>query len=426
MKALLFPMGSFGDIHPYLGLGLRLKERGHRVVVAANVFFQRVFRSHGLDFIPLQTSSDYETFYGRPEHGQPAKALMASGRWCGVEPMREVFRIAAEQYEPDETVMASPYYAFGTRIAREELGIPLATLVLLPYDLRSLHRSPVLPRPMVLNDRVPKLVKRLQFWIMDRLFADRIVGRDINAFRSECGLPPVKRLLAGWCFSPDRVIGFFPEWYAPSQPDWPPGTVLTGFPRWDPAVSLEEHREVFRFVEAGSPPLVFTLGSYPQHARQFYKAAVDSCAMLERRAVLLSRHRDQLPDQLPEYVRCFDYAPLAPLLPKCAALVSHGGIGTIAQALAAGVPQVLMPIAYNHPDDAVRLKRLGVADYIAPSRFRGPRLARSLRHLMTSSQVAARCRELATRFPEGDPIDQACELLEGLHEYDEHAGYSAT
>ncbi|MDZ7618440.1 MAG: glycosyltransferase [Patescibacteria group bacterium] len=407
-------MGSFGDIHPYLGLGARLKDRGHRVVVAANAFFERAFQAQGLDFIPLRSSSDYEAFYRRPEHGQPARALMASGRWCGVEPMREVFRVAAEQYEPGQTVMAAPYYAFGARIARESLGIPLATIVLLPYELRSVHRSPVLPRPMVLNDRVPKVVKRMQFWIMDRLFADRAVGRDVNAFRAELGLQPIKRLLAGWCFSPDRVVGFFPEWYAPSQPDWPAQTILTGFPRWDPAGALEAHPELLRFLAAGAPPLVFTLGSYPQYARRFYRAAVEGCMALERRGILLSRHGDALPDELPEHVRRFDYVPLAPLLPKCAAIVSHGGIGTIAQALAAGVPQLLMPIAYNHPDDAVRLKRLGVADYVAPSRFRGPQLAKRLGRLLDSPRVAAQCRALASHFRNVDPILRACVLLESM------------
>jgi rhamnosyltransferase subunit B len=189
MKVLLFPMGTFGDIHPYLGLGLRLRSRGHRVLVAANVFFESLFRSHDLDFIPLKTSSDYESFYRKPEHNHPAKALMASGKWCGIEPMREVCRIAEEQYEPGKTVMAAPYYAFGARIAREALGVPLVTVVLLPCELRSLHRSPVMPSPMVLNDWVPKVSKRFQFWIMDRFFADRAVGADVNAFRSELGFP---------------------------------------------------------------------------------------------------------------------------------------------------------------------------------------------------------------------------------------------
>jgi rhamnosyltransferase subunit B len=236
----------------------------------------------------------------------------------------------------------------------------------------------------------------------------------------------VKRILAGWCYSPDQVIGFFPEWYAPHQPDWPAKMTLTGFPRWDPAASLEDHSEVFQFVEAGSPPLVFTLGSYPQHARRFYQAAVESCTALGRRGILLSRHGDQIPDRLPEHVRHFDYVPLAPLLPRSAALVSHGGIGTIAQALVAGIPQVLMPIAYNHPDDAVRLKRLGVGDYIAPRHFQGPRLARVLNRLIASSQVATRCRELAAHFAGSDPIDQACDLLEGLQGHDGDARPSPT
>jgi UDP:flavonoid glycosyltransferase YjiC (YdhE family) len=328
--------------------------------------------------------------------------------------MREIYQVIKENYAPGETVAAAPYYSFGARIAHEKLGVPLATLTLLPYDLRSIFRSPVMPRPMVLEDWVPKISKKIQFWIMDRFFADRVLGPITNAFRAELGMPPVKRFLNGWCFSPDRVICFFPEWFAEPQPDWPSQTIMTGFPRWDPDISLREHREVFEFIEKGNAPVIFTPGSYNQHGRQFLQTAVESCLALGRRGILLTRYRDQLPDQLPPEVRHFDFAPLAKILPHAAALVSHGGIGTIAQALAAGIPQLVMPIAYNQPDDAVRLKRLGVADFIPPRRFTGSLVTRKLGNLLNSSDVAEQCEKLAGMFTANDVIDQTCDLLEEL------------
>jgi rhamnosyltransferase subunit B len=418
VKALLVTMGTYGDMHPYVGLGLRLKQRGHDVVVVSNRHFQQLFNGHGLEFIGLKTSGSFHEFIGNPDLCDPARAWIAAGKWATLEPMREIYQVIAENYVAGNTVVAAPYGSFGSRIAREKLGVPLATVLLCPNDLRSLYRTPVFPKPMVLHDWVPRISKRIQFWLMDRLVVDRIVGPATNAFRRELELPPLRGFLSGWCFSPDRIIGFFPDWYSPYQPDWPRQTVLTGFPRWDPGIPLQEHRELYDFVAGGDPPLVFTPGSYNRYGEGFLHAAVECCASLGRRGILLTRYRDQLPKVLPQEVMHFEYAPFDSLLPHAAALVSHGGIGTVAQALAAGVPQILMPIAFNQPDEAVRLKRLGVADFIHPKHFSGLLLTKKMRALISSALVAERCRDLAERFHNVDPIEQACQLLENLRGVD--------
>ena len=418
MQALLMPMGSQGDVQPYIGMGLELQRRGHAVLIAANVYFEALVRTHGLDFVGLKSSPDLEAFFKQPDLCNPKRAWQAAGRWGTLAPMREIYQIIADRYVPGETVVAAPYGAFGARLAQERLGVPLATVLLLPNELRSLYRTPVLPKPLVLHDWVPRFLKRLQFWIMDRFFVDPLVGPETNAFRAELGLPPVRGFLAHWCFSPDRVIGCFPEWYAPYQPDWPCQTRLTGFPRWDPPISRAEHRDAMEFLEAGEPVIVFTAGSYNRHGQAFFQAAVESCVALGRRGVLLTKYRDQLPERLPAEVRHFDFVPLAAVLPHAAALVSHGGIGTVAQALVAGVPQVLMPIAFNQPDEAVRLKRLGVANFIPPERFRGRRLTHVLKQLLASAQVRQRCRELTERFHAVDSVQETCDLVQELQGLD--------
>src|SRR6185436_13395214 len=98
------------------------------------------------------------------------------------------------------------------------------------------------------------------------------------------------------------------------------------------------------------------------------------CALLGRRGILLTRHREQVPDNLPREVIHIDYAPFSQLLPRCAALVHHGGIGTSAQALASGVPQLVTPFTHDQPDNAARLKRLGGAEVLPSSRYRAHRI----------------------------------------------------
>jgi UDP:flavonoid glycosyltransferase YjiC (YdhE family) len=135
---------------------------------------------------------------------------------------------------------------------------------------------------------------------------------------------------------------------------------------------------------------------------------------LKRRGLLLTRHTDHLPPDLPPGVIHVPYAPFSELLPRCAALVHHGGIGTMSQALAAGVPQIIQPMSHDQPDNAERVTRLGVGAELPVKKFRGPRVAETLRTLIESPDVAAKCKVVAERFVNARPIEQTCDLIEGL------------
>jgi UDP:flavonoid glycosyltransferase YjiC (YdhE family) len=105
---------------------------------------------------------------------------------------------------------------------------------------------------------------------------------------------------------------------------------------------------------------------------------------------------------------------LSHVLPRCAALVSHAGIGTLAQGLAAGVPQLTMPMGFDQPDNATRLQRLGVARWLVPARFDGERVATELAGLLDDNGTAARCRRWSDQIGAHDAIEETCDLLEQL------------
>jgi UDP:flavonoid glycosyltransferase YjiC (YdhE family) len=217
-----------------------------------------------------------------------------------------------------------------------------------------------------------------------------------------------------WWYSPHCVIGMFPEWFAAPQPDWPQQVVLTGFPLWDESALAQMPERAREFLAQGDPPIIFTPGSAMVFGRQFFLAAVEACRWLGRRGMLLTRYAEQLPGCLPKEVEHFDYVPFSQLLPHCGAIVHHGGIGTVAQALAAGVPQLIMHMAHDQHDNAARLVRLGVGEGIRPRAFRGAAVASALGRLVSSKRVRARCRESAARFHGSDPLARTCEVLETL------------
>ena len=139
------------------------------------------------------------------------------------------------------------------------------------------------------------------------------------------------------------------------------------------------------------------------HGHEFFSEAVAACKRLRQRGVLLTRHPEQLPDRLPDEVLHVEFVPLSWLAPRSAAIVHHAGIGTLAQGLAAGIPHLAMPMSHDQPDNAARLRRLGVGLTLPPKQFRTPRIAAALDELLGSSEVLARCRGLADRFDAGRP-----------------------
>jgi UDP:flavonoid glycosyltransferase YjiC (YdhE family) len=409
MHVVVTPIGTGGDVLPLVGIGRALARRGHAVTVLANRHFEPLARAAGLAFDAVGEAADYLRVLEGPLVADPRRGIAALMRYV-VGRSRTLYEaIASLRRATGPLALVTPPLGFGARVAGERLALPTATVYLAPAALQSAHDPPV--QVGVPNARwMPGWYKRSVWWAVDRLVLDRAVAPTVNALRRELGLAPARRFFEEGWDSPRPFLGLFPDWFAPRQPDWPRRYVATGFPLYDDDPDADA--EVTRFLDEGEPPLVFTPGSGNLHAHAFFAAAVEVSRRLGRRALLLTRFSAQLPSELPAGVRHFAYAPLSRVLPRAAALVHHGGIGTAAQGLAAGVPQLVMPIAYDQPDNAARLARLGVAAVLPPRRFRGPAVAAALDGLLASPEVAARCRATARRGDGFGGVEAACARLE--------------
>ncbi|MGH7171145.1 MAG: glycosyltransferase [Gemmataceae bacterium] len=183
-----------------------------------------------------------------------------------------------------------------------------------------------------------------------------------------------------------------------------------------PVGLVELAAEVEAFLAAGAAPIVFTPGSAMKHGHQFFAESVSACRLLGRRGLLLTRFPEQVPDNLPDEIGHFDYLPLSQVLPRSAALVSHGGIGTVSQALAAGIPQLVMPMAFDQFPNAARLVRLGVTRSLPAKAYRSPAVALALADLLKSREIFNRCQAIARRFHPGQPLEKACQAIEEFAE----------
>jgi UDP:flavonoid glycosyltransferase YjiC (YdhE family) len=405
------PVGSAGDVHPFIGIGRALRARGHEVVIVTAGTFEPVVRRAGLEFRETISAQYFDEVSKHPDLWHPRRGLQFV-LGTVADYLRQGYQQVGEVYEPGRTVLVGHALSFGTRLYEEKHGVPAATLHLAPSIFRSDFEQPAYATERDLSS-MPRWVKRTFWWGVDRFVIDPLIAPKLNAFRQELGLPPVTRVFRRWLHSPQRVIALFPDWFFPPQPDWPPSLRMTGFPLYDESDHQQLSSSLLEFLDRGPAPIVFTAGSANQNAAAFFRGAVDAATRLNRRALLLTRFAEQLPT-LPSTVHHETFAPLSRVLPRSAALVHHAGIGTLAQALAAGVPQLTMPMGFDQPDNTTRLVRLGVARWVAPSDFSGERVATLLNTLLTDPAVASACAKYAALLKDGSALTRTCDLLEDL------------
>ncbi len=410
MHFLVTAIGSYGDVHPMAGLAERLKSRGHEVTLATNPYFAEIAERIGVELLPLGTVDDYQRLIANKNIWHPTRGLPLIFREGALRHMRTMFKSVSSVYRPGETVVVCHMLDIAGRLLRETHDATVARVAFAPSSFWSNHRPPRLPGTW-LGPNTPRWFNRLHLVGGDWVFARRVIGRPLNRFRRELGLTKVGRVLPDWWFDVDLTVAMFPEWFAPPQIDWPAPLACVGFPLWDGG-EQQLSSELSEFIDDGTPPILWTAGTANRHAAEFFETAIRVCQRLDRRGILLTKFPAQLPNSLPATIRHEAFVPLTKLLPHAAAFVHHGGIGSSSQALAAGVPQLVVSLGFDQLDNADRLIELGVAETIRRPKLTVTRATTALGRLL-DARVAARATEVAAKC-RTNAIDLACEELESL------------
>lgn len=408
MHAILVSMGTDGDVFPFVGLGAMLHSRGHRVTLVANEHYHAIASRCGFAFRALVSDAETRELIGNPDIWHPVKSAIVGARW-GRRAVDRQYALLSELARDEDAVLVAYPPVFAARLVQEKLSRPLASVVPMPWMILSASAPPAVPGAFNLPRWTPRPAVNL-YWRTLEAAADLLIGRFVDRLGRSLDLKPIRRIYR-WCLSPQLIIGMFPEWYAPPQPDWPPQMRLAGFPLFDGGKEDSLPDGVRDFCKAGLPPIAFTFGTGMMHGARLFRAAIEACQILGARGILLTKFGQQLPAPLPPFVHYCEYAPFRKLFPHCTAVVHHGGVGTTAQALAAGLPQLILPMAWDQPDNAARVKRLGAGDWLNPKRINGTQLAEALLKLMTPGKQA-RCRAVAAQFSDNDALETAARWVE--------------
>jgi rhamnosyltransferase subunit B len=409
LNFLITPVGSAGDNYPFIGLGVELARRGHRVTVFSNDHFGPLIQRCGLEFVSVGTDEEYRSNIADPNIWHPKRGFEMVMQMVGKLIHRVMDAVTARI--DDQTAVVAHSLDFASRAIAEKTGLPVATVHLSPLIIRTNYDTGVL-RGSFNFSIIPPWMKRVIWRIADRMMVDPAAAAVVNDIRAKVGLGPVKHVLETAMHSPLLTVGMWPAWFSAPQPDYPPFVKLTGFPMFDGGEAQPVSEEVDAYLNEGEPPIVYTPGSANVHGHEFFEAAVDAAARLGRRTMLLSKFPEHLPAKLPPLVKHFSFAPLSRILSRCGALVHHGGIGTTAAGLAGGVPQLIMPMSHDQPNNLHWIRRLGAGDGLLPRKFTGANVARTLAPLLASVETKERCSALASRCAAQNAIQETVDLIE--------------
>jgi len=420
LRIVLSNIGTFGDINPLIAIALELKRRGHTpVMTLPNVYRPRI-EPLKLEFHAIRPDID-------PQNTMLVEMIYDVNKGTETGLRKFLFPVLRETYADLLDAATRPVRAdlmllgelnYAGPIVAEATGIPWASYVLAPFSFFSAFDPPVLPPypRLARADKAPGMGRAMR-----RLarFVTRKWPEPIWELRRELGLPKGPNPIFDAKHSPNLVLALFSRVLGVEQKDWPPNVLISGFCFYDAHLgNLALQSELEEFLNAGDPPIVFTLGSAAVLAAgQFYEISAQAAKLLGTRAVLLigddPRNRPTQP--LPDSICVVQYAPYSVLFPRVELVVHQGGVGTTAQCLRAGRPMLIMPYSHDQPDNARRMRRLGAARVVLRSRYTAKRVARVLRAMLAEPEYEEEAQKAAQEIASENGASTACDALENLY-----------
>nr|WP_158651779.1 nucleotide disphospho-sugar-binding domain-containing protein [Marinobacterium profundum] len=428
-------IGTLGDVLPFMVIGRHLQQQGLQVTIATHEHYRDKAVAYGLAFEPI-AETDLQQFTAHEHAWHPELGVSVAVDKLLLPMLEPVFELTQRLALGRNILTLAHPHALGARVAQDLHKFPLWTLYPSAWLFQSIFARQAYPRVRISSadaqGRTP-VQYRLLDWLADRVMGDAaskpgiLIGRKkplwlrrfarymfqhvsdqmlaaaVNHLRQRVGLPSIRGVLTNWCHSPQKAVGLFPSWYAKPQADWPQHHLLSGFIEARSSAPLPHDLQAF--LTAGDAPVVFTFGSEKMDNQSGFKAAASACRSLGMRAVFISADDADVPAEQTGDIFFVRFAPFDTLFKHASCVVHHGGMGTAAAALRAGIPQLLVPFSYDQPDNAARLRALGVGVTLAPAMFDREHLVEQIQLLLTSAEIKDNCRRYAESIRNDTALD---------------------
>jgi rhamnosyltransferase subunit B len=415
-KRIVFcTFGSLGDIYPFLAIARELRRQGNVPVIATTPVYRSLIEAEQVAFHPVRPDIDVND----PEILRRAMHPRTGGRYLIrdliLPTLQDSFEDTAAAAAGADLLVVHPI-AFAAYAFARASGIPWVWAALAPVSLYSVYDPSVLTG-VPFAERLAAWGPTAQHRLLKILaFLFEPYWKPFRRLERTLGLPPAPNPLF-WGRSPYLTLGLFSPTLAAPQRDWPANAHATGFPFFEHGDGLPPELE--RFLDAGDPPIVFTLGSAAVGAAgDFFRQSAEAARSLRRRGVLIVGRdlRNHPVGELPSGVIAVPYAPHAAVFPRASVIVHQGGIGTTGEAMRAGRPMLVVPYSHDQPDHAVRLMRLGVARRVPRAAYKAATAAHELGILLEDQRYAERAAETGSRLRAESGAATVSHLLTGLLE----------
>ena len=412
---ILITQWTGGDVRPFLRLGTYLKAEGHKITLLTHCIYESEATELGFEFCAIDSPAEYESI-SRDLHlladpiGGRDDYLAFHRKYHGKERLlrevglvEEILRkngltendLRQEAAKTDVMVIARFRSGISGMLAAEKYHLRYASMILAPnyFSHMELH---------------------------EELFGEALC-EEINSAREALSLPPINHW-KNWLYSPKVILCGWPEWYAKRDETWAEGAYPIGFLA-DPEGEVA-HPAGFRRGSGEDRSktdtqncVVITGGSSRMVRKDFYLTAIEACALTDRKGIVVTPFRDYLPEVLPENITHMANVPLTSLLSEASLVIHHGGMGTINEAIDAGIPQIILPHLTDGPDNADRLVSLGIGRKFAPKNWDPAVIADTIREMSGSESLKDHCEEIRRQNLESFRAQSRKEAIEAAEVY---------
>lgn len=412
MRITILTVGTRGDVQPFLALGLGLKAAGHKVQLATNPIFEDFVKKRGLDFAPVgDNPQEWVKKFNAQTSGKKSALAKKAILWRIVGSTVEQIMTDAWNCSTDtQAIIYSPLTLAAYHIA-EKLGIPCYATSVNPIT-----PTRAFPHPLHTSTfNLGGIYNRLTY-VFEEQLRWQLTRKIINRCRQEIlKLPPVpitglysqqqkQQLPFLHCFSPSVI---------PRPDDWPERAYATGYWFLDRPDDWQPPKELVDFIAAGSPPISIGFGSMSDlEAKALTELVLNALVETGQRGILLTGWGGLINTDLPDNVFKIDSVPHDWLFPQMRAVVHHGGTGTTAAVLRAGVPSITVPFAVDHPFWGRRMASLGVGTSpILRKDLTAEKLVAAIRTATSDEAMKARARVLGEKIRSEDGVARAVEIF---------------
>ena len=405
MKIAIVALGTQGDVQPYIALGTGLQKAGHAVRLITHENFEKSVRAHKLEFYAMQ--GNVQEFMETPKIRELLEKgnFLAINAYAAKEAKRAALLWAKDGLEACRGVDLILAGVGGLNIAfaiAEKLDLPIVQAPVFPFTPTSEFPGVLFPQSIA---KLGGTANKISHQFIRQAMWQGFRAADTEARKQILELP------AAPFFGPynserfnrhPAIYGFSPS-VIPKSSDWN-NAQITGYwfleaaTDWTPPTALEA------FLKNGTPPVYIGFGSMgSRNPEQTSELVLEALKQTKQRAIMQSGWGGLSQDNIPENVFTVQSVPHSWLFPRVAAVVHHGGAGTTAAGLRAGVPSIVIPFFGDQAFWGERVFKLGVGPLPIPRKqLNANNLAQAIQTVVSDSRIRENAASLGAKIQAED------------------------